>query len=160
MRINGKDHNGTNMVGVPTIFGMNFGAINQGQKLVGSGCELAGVPVTCGYVDAAATPYPGLAAALDHTDASSDRSLPALSAKGILKSTLIILTAKHGQVPLIHEASEDLAHYRSCRRRLANLAQQTADAISLLWLRDQTQTATAAAALTNVNADQVLSGSC
>src|SRR5258706_2038842 len=88
-QINGKDHTGTNMVGVPTIFGMNFGAINQGQKLVGSGCELAGVPTTCGYVDAAGTPYPGLAAALDHTDASLGQIVAALSAKGILKSTLI-----------------------------------------------------------------------
>jgi len=158
--INGKDHTGTNMVGVPTIFGMNFGAINQGQKLVGSGCELAGVPVTCGYVDAAATPYPGLAAALDHTDASLGQIVAALSAKGILKSTLIILTAKHGQVPIdptkLVKISPTIA---VADVGSANLAQQTADAISLLWLRDQTQTATAAAALTNVNADQVLSGS-
>src|SRR5205085_11767567 len=98
--INGMDHSGTTFAGVPTIFGMNFGAINQGQKLVGKGCELAGVLTTCGYMDAAGTPYSGLAAALDHTDASLGRIVSALASNGLLDSTLIILTAKHGQVPI------------------------------------------------------------
>jgi len=159
-QINGRDHTGMSMVGVPKIFGMNFGAINQGQKLVGSGCEVGGVLTTCGYMDAAGTPYPGLAAALDHTDASLHQIVTALSTKGLLSSTLIILTAKHGQVPIDPSKLVKISpNVTVSDVGSTNLAMQTADAISLLWLKDQNQTATAAASLTNVNADQVLSGS-
>src|SRR5215831_11365092 len=50
--IDGRDHSGMRRVGVPAIFGMNFQAVSVGQK-------------TAGYVDAAATPTPPLANALD-----------------------------------------------------------------------------------------------
>jgi len=159
-QINGKDHTGMRLVGVPTIFGMNFGAVNQGQKLAGRGCEVGGTVTTCGYTDAAGTPSPGLAAALDHTDASLGQILSALTTKGLLNSTLVILTAKHGQVPIDPTKLVKISPNVIVNDvGPTNLALQTPDAISLLWLKDQTQTATAAASLTNVNADQVLSGS-
>src|SRR5215467_12938444 len=55
--IDGKDHTGQHMVGVPALFGMNFQAISVTQKLAGAG-----------YLDALGTPSPALADALNFLD--------------------------------------------------------------------------------------------
>jgi len=74
---------------VPAIFGMNFQAVSVGQKL----------PVG-GYQDAAGTPSANLANAIAHTDRSIGRMVAALAERDLLESTLIIVTAKHGQSPI------------------------------------------------------------
>ncbi|HYV66297.1 MAG TPA: alkaline phosphatase family protein [Myxococcales bacterium] len=74
---------------VPAIFGMNFQAVSVGQKL----------PVG-GYLDAAGTPTANLLGAIAHTDASIGRMVAALERRGLLESTLIVVTAKHGQSPI------------------------------------------------------------
>jgi hypothetical protein len=73
---------------VPAIFGMNFQGVSVGQKL----------PVG-GYKDAAGTPSAQLQSAIAHTDASIGKMVAELKAKGLYSSTLIIVTAKHGQSP-------------------------------------------------------------
>src|ERR1700757_3118804 len=87
--IDGLDHTGTNQVGVPTIFGMNFQAVSVGQKFPGNG-----------YTDGNGTPSPGLLDALNHTDQSLGKMVQELIKKGLFNSTLIIITAKHGQTPI------------------------------------------------------------
>ena len=87
--IHGKRSDGTPGTGVPAIFGMNFQAVSVGQKL----------PVG-GYKDATGTPSDLLAHAIDHTDHSIGRTVAALEQEHLLNSTLIIVSAKHGQSPI------------------------------------------------------------
>jgi len=78
--------------GVPAIFGMNFQAVSVAQKDAKWGPG--------GYADASGTPSAELADALAHTDASIGRIVAELRAKGLEESTLVIVTAKHGQSPI------------------------------------------------------------
>ena len=93
--INGKNHLGTKNTAVPTIFGMNFQAVSVGQKLVE-----ASNGVTGGYLDAAGTPTTALLGEIKFADASIGAFVNELKAKGLYDSTLIVITAKHGQSPI------------------------------------------------------------
>lgn len=92
--IDGYDHNRTRKTQVPTIFGMNFQAVSVGQKLieknVGSG----------GYLDATATPSDFLLQEIKFVDAGIGEWVSALKKQGLYNSTLIVVTAKHGQSPI------------------------------------------------------------
>ena len=139
-QIDGKDHTGAQTVGVPAIFGMNFQAVSVGQKLAGSG-----------YSDGAGTPSTSLKDALDHTDASIGKMVAELKAKGLTASTLVIVTAKHGQSPIdpskrkiVDEATiPGLVDAVSPKL----LSHATQDSISLLWLKDSSRTDAVAAKL-------------
>src|SRR6266853_1573818 len=96
--INGLDHTGTTWVGTPALFGMNFQAVSVGQKLIEN--LPTGEALVGGYVDAAGTPSASLQAALDHTDQSIGAMVSALAAQGLADSTLIIISAKHGNSPV------------------------------------------------------------
>jgi hypothetical protein len=87
--IDGKRSDGSAPAPVPTVFGMNFQAVSVGEKL----------PVG-GYTDASGTPSAILAEAIGHVDASLGRIVEALDQRHLLDSTLIIVTAKHGQSPI------------------------------------------------------------
>src|SRR5439155_5501600 len=95
-QINGLDHRGAAAIGVPTLFGMNFQAVSVGQKLdmssVGNGKG--------GYEPITLAPSAALQTALQHTDASIGTMVSALEARGLLESTLIIVSAKHGNSPI------------------------------------------------------------
>jgi len=82
------DHDGED-ARAPAVFGMNFQAVSVGQKL----------PVG-GYLDAAGTPSANLEHALAHTDASIGKMIAELAKRELLESTLIVVTAKHGQSPI------------------------------------------------------------
>jgi Type I phosphodiesterase / nucleotide pyrophosphatase len=92
--IDGLSHNGKKQTKVPTIFGMNFQAVSVGQKLieanVGSG----------GYSDAMGTPSALLLQEIEFVDAAIGSWVAELQQQGLLDSTLIIITAKHGQSPI------------------------------------------------------------
>jgi arylsulfatase A-like enzyme len=87
--IDGMTSDGKNTAQVPTIMGMNFQEVSVGQKL----------PVG-GYKDAAGTPSALLEGALEHVDQSLGRIVSELETKHLLESTLIIVSAKHGQSPI------------------------------------------------------------
>jgi len=147
----------TQQVGVPAIFGMNFQAVSVGEKAP-----------TGGYADAAGAPAGDLATALDFVDQSIGAMVHELTVRGLLTSTAIIVTAKHGQTPID----------RSTLRKIGNqvdpivngvqpklVAQSTRDDVDLLWLSDQSKTGAAVAALTNTQSmsnpaliQQVLAG--
>ena len=91
--INGKTHLGTSSAPVPTIFGMNFQAVSVGEKLIENG-------VFGGYTDAAGTATPALTSEIVFVDASIGQMVTALKNQGLLNSTTIIITAKHGQSPI------------------------------------------------------------
>ena len=93
--IDGKNHLGTKRTQVPNIFGMNFQAVSVGQKLVEKSNGVTG-----GYLDAAGTPTAALLGEIKFVDASIDAFVNELKAKGLYDSTLIVITAKHGQSPI------------------------------------------------------------
>jgi hypothetical protein len=88
-QINGRSSDGRRAQPVPVLFGMNFQAVSVGQKL----------PVG-GYLDANGSPSPNLRHALEHTDRTIGRILRELAQRKLLDSTMIIVTAKHGQAPI------------------------------------------------------------
>jgi hypothetical protein len=100
--INGKNHNGTSKAPVPVILGMNFQAVSVGEKLVSP----AALPAdrndsnSGGYEDAAGTPRPLMAKEIIFVDAAIGQMVAALKHNGLLDSTTIIITAKHGQSPI------------------------------------------------------------
>ena len=93
--IDGKDHLGLKKTQVPNLFGMNFQAVSVGQKLVEASNSTTG-----GYLDAAGTPTEALLGEIKFVDASIGKFVKRLKAKGLYDSTLIVITAKHGQSPI------------------------------------------------------------
>jgi len=90
--IHGRTHDGK-PAQVPTIFGMNFQAVSVGQKLIENG-------VKGGYLDAAGTPTSSLYNEIVFVDESIGEWINSLQSAGIYDSTLVIITAKHGQSPI------------------------------------------------------------
>jgi hypothetical protein len=91
--INGYDHSHTHLVGTPAIFGMNFQTVSTAEKLPISG-GLAG-----GYQPGGLIPGPLLQHALDYINTEVGAMMAAIQARGIADSTVVILSAKHGQSP-------------------------------------------------------------
>jgi hypothetical protein len=98
--IDGLDHSGATIVGVPALFGMNFQSVSTAEKLPSS--SLAGATQNGGYVlqHGAWVPGPVLQDALAFVDAQIGRMLYQLNRQGLLASTTVILSAKHGQSPI------------------------------------------------------------
>ncbi|GAA4016150.1 alkaline phosphatase family protein [Deinococcus rubellus] len=112
---------------VPAILGMNFQALSVAQK-------------TKGYLDAAATPTPDVAAALDFVDTSLGQMEASLKAHHLAGSTLIVVTAKHGQSPIDPALrrivdSKALASAIAAATKPGTLAQLTTDTVGLVWLK-------------------------
>src|SRR6201987_2775543 len=93
--IDGKNHLGTKKTQVPTVFGMNFQAVSVGQKLNETSNNTTG-----GYLDATGTPSAALLDEFKFVDASIGAFVGELKDKGLYDSTLIVITAKHGQSPI------------------------------------------------------------
>jgi hypothetical protein len=93
--IDGKDHLGNKATKVPTVFGMNFQAVSVGQKLIEQSNNITG-----GYLDAAGTPGAALLDEFNFVDASIGAFVSELKKQGLYDSTLIVITAKHGQSPI------------------------------------------------------------
>jgi arylsulfatase A-like enzyme len=74
---------------------MNFQVVSVGQKLIEKSLSITG-----GYQDAQGTPTPSLLDEIQFADASIGKMVAALKARGLLDSTLIVISAKHGQSPV------------------------------------------------------------
>ncbi len=153
--IDGWDHLRTRKTQVPTIFGMNFQSLSVGQKLIEASNSTTG-----GYLDAAATPSTALLSEFQFVDASIGAFVSELKKQGLYDSTLIVITAKHGQSPI------DPSRYvgqtingTSPATLLSNAGYipnsestnnptgigPTEDDVSLLWLNSPSNTAAAVA---------------
>jgi len=93
--IDGWNHLRTKQTKVPTVFGMNFQAVSVGQKLIEKSISTNG-----GYLDAQGTPTPALLGEFQFVDASIAAFISELQKQGLSDSTLIVITAKHGQSPI------------------------------------------------------------
>jgi hypothetical protein len=91
--IQGKWHSGDKKTKVPVIFGMNFQAVSVGQKLIEGS-------VKGGYEDAAGTPTSSLYSEIVFVDDAIGEMVQELKDRGLYESTLVIITAKHGQSPI------------------------------------------------------------
>ena len=115
--INSKTHNTfTGPAPNANILGMNFQAVSVGQKLVyQDGAVPAGFSVTGGYLDGMGTPSPIASRRKSRSSTTSiGLMVTELSKKHMLDSTLIIITAKHGQSPIDpnSRAAHPVATYR------------------------------------------------
>jgi hypothetical protein len=92
--IDGYNHSRTQKVGVPAIFGMNFQTVSTAQKLPTSD------GLTGGYVPGSNNiPGPLLRRALDYINTQLGSMVSELRSQGLLDSTAILVSAKHGQSP-------------------------------------------------------------
>ena len=159
--INGKTHDGKSSAPVPALFGMNFQAVSVGQKLVENG--IAG-----GYTDALGTPSANLLQEIQFVDSSIGKMVNDLKEKSVFDSTLIIITAKHGQSPIdphrvLRIPAEDTSLQSPAKLLGSDLAAQASeDDVSLIWLKDQSQTGQAVSTLENheqeIGAGEIFSG--
>ena len=147
--IDGKDHLGLKKTRVPTIFGMNFQAVSVGQKLIEASNNTKG-----GYLDAAGTPSEALLGDIRFVDASIARFVNELKDKGLYDSTLIVITAKHGQSPidpnryvsqLIKGSSpatllSNAGFIPASESTIGSGIGPTEDDVSLLWLKSSSDT--------------------
>ena len=145
--IDGKNHDGSANAPVPNLFGMNFQAVSVGEKLVEKSLNLTG-----GYTDAMGTPSASLLAEIQYADGAIGQFVSELKHRGLLDSTLIIVSAKHGQSPIdpnrVLRIPGDVSTDEPPSQILSPLgvgpglpvAQADEDDISMLWLTDQTQT--------------------
>jgi hypothetical protein len=152
-QIDGKNHLGTATTKVPTIFGMNFQAVSVGQKLNEKSNHVRG-----GYLDATGTPSEALLSEIKFVDASIGAFVSELKAKGLYDSTLIVITAKHGQNPIDPTRYNPILNTGSSPATLLDTAGYiplsespsnpngigpTEDDVSLVWLKDSADTAAA-----------------
>jgi len=153
--IDGKNHDGTGKAPVPNIFGMNFQAVSIGQKLIYQ--HNGGTPPMSptystrgGYTDSIGTPSPSLLQEIEFVDRSIGSMVSELNAKHLLNSTLIIVTAKHGQSPVdtsryqANGSPNDPVSILSACIPDSELNQigPTEDDVALIWLKNTCEVAT------------------
>jgi hypothetical protein len=146
--IDGKIHDGSATAPVPNVFGMNFQAVSVGQKLVEKSLSLTG-----GYTDALGTPSDSLLKEIQFVDKSIGQFVSELKKQGLFDSTLIIISAKHGQsaidpnrvlrIPADNPSDQPPSQVLSPSGVGPGfpVVQALEDDVSLIWLADQTQTA-------------------
>ena len=154
--IDGKDHSGTINRPVPRLFGMNFQVVSVGQKLIQSSVGMTG-----GYVDNIGTPTQALLGEIEFADNAIAQMVTELQRRGLYQSTLVIISAKHGQSPIdsarylgigVPSNSPITTSPATILQDLLPFSESpanpngigpTEDDISLLWLSDSTQTTNA-----------------
>jgi hypothetical protein len=195
-QIHGLTHDGKPAKGVPTVFGTDYQGVSVGQKVAhdtpdpscinpwtaADAARLSGHPG--GYFDGSGTPTDVLAYALDAVDSDLDSIVDALKQRNLYESTLIIITAKHGQSPINPVKINKPGHFADLVAKLTpasgaeiaalktlNIAANCGngpcgfvqdDDIALIWLQDQTQTTNVAALINNhakeLFVDEVMAG--
>jgi hypothetical protein len=144
--IAGLDHSGTQHVGVPAIFGMNFQSVSTAQKLPTSDGQPGG------YATGGVTPGPVLTGALNFVDSQVQKFVDQIHTQGLDGNTTIILSAKHGQSPTDPAALTRIpdgplldglnAAWKADHPGVGDLvAHVTDDDAMLLWLTDHSQAA-------------------
>lgn len=92
--IDGFSHDRKQKTRVPEVFGMNFQAVSVGQKLIEANVGAGG------YSDAQGSPSTLLLQEIQFVDAAVGEWIAELHKQGLSDSTLVIVTAKHGQSPI------------------------------------------------------------
>jgi len=98
--IDGLNSTGAVKQSTPAIFGMNFQAVSVGQKLAKAGDADSDKTLVGGYLDGNGTPGNALTEEFQFVDNALGQFQSELVAQHLDKSTLIVLSAKHGQSPI------------------------------------------------------------
>ncbi len=136
--LQGRRHDGRVPAPVPELLGLNLQSVNVAQKLAG-------------YRDASGAPAPALEAALGQVDDLLGQLLATLRRQQLADSTLVILTAKHGNGP-IDPVQRRMLDSAALRRAIVGAAgdepaQLTTDRAALVWLHDRGMAGTVARSL-------------
>jgi len=151
-QIDGRDSTGQSAAPVPTIFGTNFQTLSVAQKAPNASGG--------GYVDAAFTPNANVKAAIAWVDGAVGQISARLQARHLADSTLVVLTAKHGQSPADRSGLRKIGHAVGATlsafvgggsdpatgNNVGN-GQVTDDDVAFVWLNDRSQHAAAKALL-------------
>ncbi|HZU80159.1 MAG TPA: alkaline phosphatase family protein [Acidimicrobiales bacterium] len=175
--IDGWNSAHTTRAPVPAIFGMNFQTVSVAQKLIDpvQSCPRSeNTPPACdptyqpgGYEPGTLAFTPQLSGAIESVDSAIGSMVSELRGQGVLASTTIIVTAKHGQSPIDPGKLALVGHgeVNDLTNAGVSPAQVTDDDIALIWLKDQSQTGQAVQALqadqngaNTARIDYVLSG--
>ena len=128
---------------VPAIFGMNFQSVSVGQKLAkAGGADYLTPTVTGGYLDSNATPGTALTMQLQFVDNALGRFESELAANGLDGTTLVIVSAKHGQSPIdpkVRFAQSD-APFQAAPG-FGTHGFEICDDVGLIWLQPESQKA-------------------
>lgn len=149
--IDGYNHNRSKKTKVPAIFGMNFQNVSVGQKLIEVGVGSGG------YLDAMGTPSALLLDEIEYTDKAIGEWVSELKKNGLYDSTLIVITAKHGQSPVDSQRYTRITSSGAVTTSPSRLLDSclpdsesnaggqigpTEDDVSLLWLKSSCDAAT------------------
>ncbi len=151
-QIDGYSHDRSRRAAVPTVFGTNFQAVSVGEKL-------AVDPVTGdkgGYADVLGTPNSGLASELAFVDQSLGTIVSELKAQRLYDSTLIIISAKHGQSPIDGSKRRGIGGGQPAATLGSADAFDISDDGSLIWLTDSSLTPSVVAQLSDPENQQAL----
>jgi hypothetical protein len=155
--IDGYNHNRTKQTKVPAIFGMNFQAVSVGQKLIEYNPSSNALVGTGGYLDAQGTPSALLVNEIRFADKAIGEWVHELKKEGLYDSTLIVITAKHGQSPIDSQRYVRITSSGPVSTSLSRLIDSclpdsesnagkqigpTEDDVSLLWLKKGCDAAT------------------
>jgi hypothetical protein len=154
--IDGRNSTATLAAPVPAIFGMNFQAVSVGQKLVdpilscvrshnGPGCDPNYVPGGYEPGSTSTSPIftPQLKGAIQFVDHSIGEMVSELQKQGVLATTRIIITAKHGQSPIDPSKLALIGHAEITVLNNAGVfpAMVTDDDVALIWMNPATRVA-------------------
>jgi hypothetical protein len=96
--INGLTHDGKSKAPTPALFGMNFQVVSIGQKLIEQSVGMTG-----GYLDGEGAPTNALLGEIKFADTMIGMMVDLLKTRSLSASTLIVISAKHGQSPIDSE---------------------------------------------------------
>jgi len=151
-QIDGYNHDRTRKQGVPMLFGTNFQSVSVGEKL-------AVDPVSAlkgGYTDVLGTPGQALVGQIDFVDRSLGRMVQELKQQHLFDSTLIIISAKHGQSPIDVTKRRGIGHGQPTATIGSADAFDISDDGSLIWLTDPSLTPAVVANLSTPANQQAL----
>ena len=150
--IDGYNHDRTQRVGVPMLFGTNFQSVSVGEKLaVDPVSGLKG-----GYTDVLGTPGQALVGQFDFIDRSLGRIVHELKVQGLFDETLIIISAKHGQSPIDVSKRRGIGGGQPAATIGSSDAFDISDDGSLIWLTDSSLTPAVVANLSTPANQQAL----
>ncbi len=139
---------------MPASFGMNFQAVSVAQKLVdpilscvrsnnGAGCEPNYAPGGYEPGSTSTNPIftPQLKGAVQWVDGAIGSMVSELRNQGVLSSTTIIITAKHGQSPIDPSQLQKIgsAEVTVLNNAGVSPALVTDDDVSLIWMKPTSQ---------------------
>jgi hypothetical protein len=151
-QIDGYNHDRSHRQGVPVLFGTNFQAVSVGEKL-------AVDPVSGergGYADVLGTPNAGLAGELAFVDQALGAIVTELKAQNLYSSTLIIISAKHGQSPIDGSKRHGIGGGQPAATLGSAEAFDISDDGSLIWLADASLTPSVIAQLSQPDVQEAL----